>query len=126
MDANQSARAEDRPGRRMEEGLQSFYGAHGLRDLTDALPIPTEAYSCVKGTEKSRIDTAAVTENTKVRLLEAGYGGSSALSDWQTPMMIIAAWPEEKVRRPRAKVRMCAHEQHRKNVELSRDELISY
>ena len=80
----------------------------------------------MKGTEKSRIDTAAVTENTKVRLLEAGYWGSSALSDWHTPMMIIAAWPEEKVRRPRAKVRMCAHEQHMKNVELSRDELISY
>ena len=70
----------------------------------------------MKGTEKSRIDTAAVTENTKVRLLEAGYWGSSALSDWHTPMLIIAAWPEERVRRPRAKVRMCAHKQHMKNV----------
>ena len=126
MDANQPARAGDRLGRRMEEGLRDFYGAHGLRDVTDVLLIPEGAYSCVKGTEKSRIDTAAVTENTKVRLLEAGSWGSSALSDWHTPMMIIAAWPEEKVRRPRAKVRMCAHEQHMKNVELSRDELISY
>ena len=69
MDANQPARAGDRPGRRMEEGLRNFYEAHGLRDVTDVLRIPEGAYSCVKGTEKSRIDTAAVTENTKIQLM---------------------------------------------------------
>ena len=91
--------------------------------MTEVLRVPEGTYSCVKGTEKSRIDTAAVAEDTKVRILEVGYWGSSALSDWHTR---IAAWPEVRVRRPKAKVRMCAHEQHMKNVELLREELRSY
>ena len=73
MDANQPARGGDRPGRRMEGGLRSFYRAHGLRDVTEVQQVPEGTYSCVKGTEKSRIDTAAVVEDTKVRILEVGY-----------------------------------------------------
>ena len=92
--------------------------------MTEILQVPEGTYSCVKGTEKTRIDTAAVVEDTKVRMMEVGYWGSSALSDRHTPMMLIAAWPEVIVWRPKAKVRMCAHEQ--KNVEPSREELISY
>ena len=84
MDANQLASIGDRPGRRMEEALRRFYKAHGLQDVTDVLHVPEGTYTCVKGTEKSRIDTAAVMANTKVRMMEVGYWGSSALSDWRS------------------------------------------
>jgi hypothetical protein len=126
MDANQPAREADRPGRRTEGGLREFYAAHDLLDVTDILDVPEGTFSCVKGTDKSRIDTLALTKHTRVRSIAVAYGRSHAMSDWHTPMMLMAAWPVDEVPRPKAGVNRCAHEQHMKNVDLTREETQSY
>ena len=124
-DVNSLFQEQDRVGKPTKKrGWESFCRAAGLRELTQHTDVPHSTYSGYGGAG-SRIDTAATTAESDVRILAAEYWPSTLFSDVRTPLLLHVDFKNETLDKPQPNCVKRAPEFHLKEVALTEDETAS-
>ena len=96
-----------------------------MAGLTQHVDIPAGTYSCYGGAG-SRIDTAATTAESSVRILAAKYWQSTLLSDMHTPLLLHVDFKNEDLDKPQPNCGRREPELHLKEVAFTEDEADSF
>jgi hypothetical protein len=90
----------------------------GLKDLRQLVTLPEDTWSCVMG-GGSRIDTAAVTEESSIRISDATYWKSTLMSDHHYPLLVRYQVPGIRVAKPETDCVPRLKESHMPPIQLS-------
>ena len=125
-DVNSLFREEDRAGEHStKRGWETFCRVAGLRKLTQHTDIPIRTYLCYGGAG-SRIDMAATTAESSVRILAAKYWQWTLLSNIHTPLLPHVDFKNENLDKPQPNCTKREPEFHLKEVALTEDETDSF
>ena len=97
----------------------------GLKHLCQLVDVPEGRWSCVAG-QGTRIDTAALTERSSLRVTKAHYSPSTILSEHQYPLLLVVKVPAIRVNKPRAGCTPRMTESHMLPVHFTTDQKHNY
>ena len=125
-DVNSAFHRKDRAVQQPDDtGWRRICSNHGLLDLRQLVRLPTGTWSCMAG-EGSRIDTAALTTESSLRVSQAHHWRSTLLSDHHYPLMLMAHVPEVCVDKPEPTGWARLPEAHMAPVDLTVDQQFQY